>query len=80
MGRNITGNGSSVRLLYLPSSAIPTTWMRVPSFILKARPIGLAAEPKTLLANSRLTIATRGEFLSSCQVKVLPESIAVPAA
>ena len=54
--------------------------MRDPSRILYARPIGLAANPKSLRANSRFTTATRGEFLSSCQVKVLPESRAVPAA
>src|ERR1039457_3886756 len=54
--------------------------MRVPSRILYKRPIGLVAEPNSLRANSRFTTATRGEFLSSYQVNVLPDSRAVPAA
>src|SRR5206468_1480243 len=80
MGRNSAGSGSSVRLLYFPSSTMPTTWMRAPSFLLKYLPMAFAADPKTLCANSWLTTATGGAFLSSCQVKVLPDSKAVLAA
>ena len=80
MGRNIAGCGSSVRLAYFPSSTIPTTWMRAPSFLLKYLPMVFAADPKTVRANCWLTTATLGAFLSSCHVKVLPESKAVRAA
>src|SRR5580658_9113208 len=54
--------------------------MRVPSWVLYDFPIAFDAEPKILRANSWFTTATRGAFLSSCQVKVLPETSAVPAA
>src|SRR5713101_4636648 len=37
-------------------------------------------EPKILLANSRFTTATRGEFLSSCHDNVLPANKLVRAA
>src|SRR5215831_13217077 len=42
--------------------------------------MALVSEPKILRANSRLTTATRGAFLSSRNVKSLPASKAVPAA
>src|SRR5438093_13746014 len=80
MGRNIAGCGSSVRLAYFPSSTIPTTWMRVPSRLLKYPPMAFAADPKTVRANCWLTTATLGAFLASCYVNVLPQSKAVPAA
>src|SRR5260370_13882996 len=54
--------------------------MRAPSSILKYLPNAFAGEPKILPANSRLTTATRGEPLSSCNEKVLPARKAVAAA
>src|SRR6516164_8360138 len=42
--------------------------------------MALVTEPKILRANSLLMTATRGAFLSSCHVKGLPDSRAVPAA
>jgi hypothetical protein len=53
--------------------------MRVPSRQ-KYLPLASVAEPKILLANSRLTTATGGAFLSSCHDKVLPASKLVRAA
>ena len=74
--RAIAGSGETSphadlrsRLAYFPSSTMPTTCTRVPSGILKYPPIAFSTEPKILRANSRFTTATRGEFLSSCQVK-----------
>ena len=80
IGIKTAGSGSSVMVLYLPSSTIPTTCMRVPSINLKYLPTAPVSEPKTLRANSRFTMATRGALLSSCQVKALPASRAEPAA
>src|SRR5208337_2532895 len=81
MGRNIAGCGSSARFgVYFPSSTIPTTCVRVPSRLLKYRPMAFATEPKILRANSWLITATRGPFLSSCHVRSLPANKAVLAA
>ena len=44
------------------------------------RPTVFVAEPRILRANCRFTTATRGELLSSCQERVLPDNKAVPAA
>ncbi len=57
MGRNIAGHGFSVRVAYFPSRTIPTTWMRVPSRILKYRPIALFA----------IGLAPPGATTSKCQ-------------
>src|SRR2546423_15057486 len=53
MGRNMAGCGFSVRLLYLPSSTMPTTCTRVPSGVLQYLPAAFVALPKSLLTNSR---------------------------
>src|ERR1700693_1707514 len=79
IGKNIAGCGSSVRYRYFPSSTMPTTWMRVPSGILYDLPIALVGDPNILRANCGLITATRGAFLSSCHVKILPDRSAVPA-
>ena len=51
-GKTLRACGSSVRLVYFPSSTIPTTCMRAPSRTLKYRPIASLTEPKILRANS----------------------------
>src|SRR5258706_14824115 len=79
-GRNIAGCWSSVRFLYFPSSTRPTTRTRVPSLILKYRPIACGMEPSILLANSGFTTATRGAFVSSCHEKALTANKDVPDA
>src|SRR5262249_60726722 len=79
-GKNIAGFWSSVRFTYFPSSTRPTPRTRVPSRSLKYRPTASGTEPSILLANSRLTTATRGAFVSSCHVKALPANKDVPDA
>src|ERR1700687_3694251 len=81
MGRNTTGRSSSVIFtLYLPSSTMPTTWIRFPLSTLKYRPSAPLAEPNMLVANNRFTRATSGAFLSSCHVKFRPAKNDVSAA
>src|ERR1035438_4358181 len=80
-GRNIAGRSSSVMFrLYLPSSTMPTTWMRFPLSTLKYRPSAPLVAPNMLFANNRFTRATGGAFLSSCHVKFRPANNGVSAA
>ena len=76
-GRKKAGRWSSVSVLYFPSSTTPATWILTPSSVLKYPPIAWATEPKTSRANSRLTTATLGAFLSSRRLNVLPASSVV---
>ena len=79
MDRKSAGVGFSVRLLYFPSSAIPTTSTRIPSCFLNMCPIAFPGDPKRWRANSTFTTATRGDISSSCHMNSLPAKSSVPA-
>src|SRR5438874_3918541 len=68
MDQKTTGSGDSVRLSYLPSSTTPITSAKGPSTPPRKCLPTASGLCRIRLAKARLTMATCGDFVSSCQV------------